>query len=187
MTETIDPREWLHQHVHIAYPDMMKRLGAVVNEHGRITCASRFMFDELYRFPANRPVFDAAHLSAAEFITTLRNVAFERNGYSRLKEMIADLMHNSANGMISGYCPMTIYIWVMQEMTPVQKHMINRICFQELRTNDMGWVIKCSETIRQSFEKLGQAIEDSLDKMSKQIENGEMKRGQVSPKLAEPV
>lgn len=184
--ETIDPSQWLHQSVHKAYPEMMKRLGAMVNENGRITCATRFGFDMLYRYPENEPIFNATHLSAAEFITTLRSVAFERTNHTRLKYMIVEYMHG-ATISIDGYCPMTLYVMIMKQLKPQPRAMIERICWKELRSNDIGWLMLCVADIRGNFEELSKIIENSLDIMKQRLENGEMKRGEVSLKSTEPV
>lgn len=184
MNESIDPSEWLHKSVEKIYPELMRQLGAVAH-NGRIVCSSRFTFDDLYRYPENHPILNASHLSAAEFITTLRGVAFEKSSHTRLREMIVDLTHGKAVNL-NGYCPMTLYCWIMKELSPLESSMVERICWKEMRSNDIGWIIQCSETIRKSFEKLGLAIENSLDRMKKQQENEHMKRGQMSPKIIEP-
>lgn len=186
MNETIDPSEWLHQSVEKAYPDLMKRLGAI-EHNGRITCASRFGFDQLYRYPENSPIFDSSHLSAAEFITVLNEVAFRRCGYTRLKELIVDLTHGGEIALGDPYCPQKLWVAIMRDLDKPQEAMIKRICFEELRTNDIGWIMLNAEFIRLCFAELGKAIEKALDTMRELTENKPITRPYVSLKFPEPV
>lgn len=179
MNETIDPSHWLHQSVEKAYPLLMKRLGATYR-NGRIVCSTVFAFDELYRYPEKEPVFNASHLSAAEFITALHEVAFRNTGYRRFSEIIRDLC--GVEGL-AGYCPMTLYLITMRNLSPLHTQTVKRICFQEMRSNDIGWVIQCSGSIRESFDELGRCIEKSLDTLKEWLENGGITKPQLRPKF----
>ena len=170
MQETIDPAEWLHQSVAKAYPDLMKRLGAIEN-NGRITCASRFTFDYLYHYPSNNPIFDGGQLSAAEFITALNDVAFRRCGLTRLKEIIVQLTHGGEIALGDVYCPQKLWLVIMRELSKPHESMVKRICFVELRTNDMGWITQNAAFIRETFNELGKAIEKALDTSQKLKDN----------------
>lgn len=182
MNETIDVSQWLHQSFHKAYPHTMKAL-AVIEHNGKLTCSSRFTFDELYKQPEDpkkSPVFNSSHLSAAEFITALYDVAFRRTGFARFRDIIVDMC--GVEGL-SGYCPMTLYLITMRDLSPRHTHLIKRICFQELRTNDIGWIEQCSGSVRESFDELSKSIEKSLDTLREWLENGGITKPSLRPKF----
>jgi len=161
-----DVSEWIGQSYSKAYAFAM---GRVKEHNGRLSCATAFAFDELY----GKGVLNASHLSAAEFITTLKEVAFTRTGFGRMQEMIREIQGSCYGG---DYCPMTLYMAITRAMPPQHLAMAERICSQPLRTNDWPWIMKHADNIRQSFDSLGACIEKGVDIMKQKAEDSRIKR-----------
>ena len=164
---TIDVSEWLGQSYSKVYAFGM---GRVKEHNGRLTCSTPFAFDELYA----REILTASHLSAAEFITTLKEVAFSRTGYGRMQELIKAVQGSCYGGE---YCPMTLYMVITRAMPPQRLAMVERICTQPLRRNDWQWIARHSSNIRQSFDSLGACIEKGVDIMQQKAKDSRIKRG----------
>ena len=182
--DTIDVSEWLHQSPHKAYPFAMERINAKVH-HRSILCSTQFPFDELYHMPEEDPILNGSHLSAAEFFVTLRQVALFKNDYTRLRELLVDIQGGIIANDNQKVCPMTLFMLIMRPLqsSPQHRAMVERLCLQPLRTNDWGWINQCKQSIRESFDKLDEAIALALDIMKKKLETPDVKRDEVSLKF----
>ena len=157
MSETLDVGEWMHTSFHKAYPAQMKR---VKQENGKYYAIdSQSIFDYLYE----KGLFSPASLSSAEFFFTLNEVATSKTGFAKMMRLMESQGIDTGGDKIPGFCPNTLMMIISQHMGKWQYALIQRICLNTIRANDMGWVHQLGHRITEAFDELGEAIEKSID------------------------
>ena len=161
----IDYSEWLHASFHKAYPAQMKRIVERNNRYFTITPDK--LFDYLYE----HGVLTSSHLASAEFYGTLYESANKKNGYAKMMGLLESMGCNMGGDKIPGFCPATAMLLIARNMTKQQYAMVERICLQPIRANDLVWMRKCENSIRDAFQALGASIEISIDIMKSRVQN----------------
>lgn len=157
MTEALDVDEWMHASFHKAYPAQMNRIR---QENGKYYAIdTQNIFDYLYE----RRLFSPAALSAAEFYFTLNEVATSKTGYAKMMRMLENQGIDGGGDKIPGFCPNTLMMIIASNMGKWQYAMVQRVCLNAIRQNDMGWVHKLGHRITEAFDQLGESIEKSVD------------------------
>ncbi len=175
--ETVDVGEWLHQSFHKAYPFAMRR----INEcNGRYKVTEQFLFDALYE----REILTPSHLSSAEFLVTLHEVATSKTGYAKMLSIVQSI---KGGDKIPGFCPTTLMKLIINHMTSRQWAMSERICIKDVRSVDFGWIEQCRNSIRDSFDALGKSIEISIDILKERLQNAHNYEGRTMPKILHPL
>lgn len=157
MTETLDVSEWMHASYHKAYPGQM---GRIRQENGKYYAMdTQNIFDYLYE----KRLFSPAALSSAEFFFTLNEVATSKTGYAKMIRLLEGQGCDLGGNKIPGFCPNTLMLIIANNMGKWQYAMVQRICLNEVRESDMGWIHKLGHRITESFDDLGEAIEKGID------------------------
>ncbi len=166
MNETLDPSEWLHASFHKVYPQQMKRIKQENNRYYAIHPQN--IFDYLYAENA----FSPAALSAAEFYYTLNEVATSKTGYAKMIGLFREFGGDFGGQKIPGFCPNTLMMIISNNMQKWRYALVQRICLQPVRQNDMAWMKSMERKICEAFEELGHAIEISVDILKKRLDTG---------------
>ena len=161
----IDYSEWLHASFHKVYPTAMRRISENNGRYHAITPDK--LFDYLYA----QEVLCASHLAAAEFYVTLYESANKKNGYAKMMGLLESMGVHLGGDKIPGFCPNTMMLVIARNMGKWQYALVERICLQPVRDNDMAWVRKCRGSISTAFEELGKSIEISVDIMKSRVQN----------------
>lgn len=164
-TPSIDPSQWLHASFHRVYPSQM---GRVVERNGRYYAITP---DRLFDFLYSEDILTPIHLSAAEFYVTLYEVATSKSGYAKMMNLLHNMGAHQGGEKLPGFCPNTLIMLISKQMQNWQYAMIERICLQPVRLNDLVWVKKYENSIRDSFQGLGRAIEISVDIMKSRLQD----------------
>lgn len=149
-----DPRYQLTPKQIKAYAEFRRAKGQVEYNQGSILTTERLPIDELRR----REIINDSQLWAAEAITRIHSAAFLHIGYSRMREMIAEITGCEARGDLA---PMDIFVRVMRDLNRWQANIVSRVCWQEVRSIDYGWLYQCRGSVQASFA----AVQDALERI----------------------
>ena len=149
LNDGIDTSEHLDAPFAALYPHRASKGDLSMNEGVISYSDTGFMVDEMLC----REYINEDQHKAAVFVITLRNVAFSKMGYAKMREQIVDLSGNDAQVTLS---PIFLYSRLMRAMNPKNMGVVTTI----IGTPSLAWAWHTRYEIRNSLDELKKVIDE---------------------------